>query len=48
VAGRCVQSSSGLRTSTCDIDVRSLSTGVYFVRLKSNAAEAVAKVVVQR
>ena len=47
-AGRRVHSSAGLRTSSFDIDVRSLSAGIYFVRLKTTASEATAKVIVER
>jgi hypothetical protein len=47
-AGRRVHSSSGLRTSSFDIDVRSLSAGIYFVRLKTGMEDATAKVIVER
>jgi hypothetical protein len=47
-AGRRVHSSAGLRTSSFDIDVKSLSAGIYFVRVKTTASEATAKVIVQR
>jgi len=47
-AGRRVHSSSGLRTSSFAIDLRSMAAGIYFVRLKAGASEATAKVVVQR
>jgi DNA-binding beta-propeller fold protein YncE len=47
-AGRRVHSSSGLRTSSFDIDVRSLSAGIYFARLKTGTEDATAKVIVER
>jgi DNA-binding beta-propeller fold protein YncE len=47
-AGRLVHSSAGLRTSSCDIDVRTLSAGIYFIRLKTGTDDAFAKVVVER
>jgi len=48
VAGRQVRSLSVPRTVTLGIDLRSLSAGVYFVRLKTDGSEATGKVIVQR
>jgi hypothetical protein len=47
-AGRRVYSSFELRSSSVDIDVKSLSAGIYFIRLKTDGDEATAKVIVQR
>jgi hypothetical protein len=47
-AGRRVYSSFEHRSSSRDIDAKSLSAGIYFVRLKTDGAEATAKVIVQR
>jgi DNA-binding beta-propeller fold protein YncE len=48
VAGRLVQSRSVSRTMTLNLDLKLLSAGVYFVRLKTGGSEATAKVIVQR
>ena len=48
VTGRAVRTLSVARAGTLVLDLRSMSAGVYFVRLKTGVTEATAKVIVER
>ncbi|HTW90480.1 MAG TPA: T9SS type A sorting domain-containing protein [bacterium] len=47
VAGRLVRSFSVARTGMLNLDLRSMSAGVYFVRLEMGASETTTKIIVQ-